>query len=247
MHIEHIDDIAILRMVAGKANAIDFAFLENLGALLDQCGDARALVITGHGRFFSAGVALPVLIEHDRAGVTAFIDLFWRTMARVYTLPIPVIAAINGHAIAGGCVLALQADRRILVEDDIRIGINEVQLGIGLPAQVLEPLRAEVPVTSLHTLAHEGRLVMPHEALALSLVHALAPPELLESRALDLARSLARIPRAAYAQVKRGLRDPVMKAVESSRAVTDEEWVDTWFSDEAQTLLRAAVDRLRSK
>lgn len=247
MNIEHIDGIAVIRMASGKANAMDRGFLEGLGGLLGQCGDARALVLTGYGRFFSGGLALPALIDLDRAAMASLMELFSRTMAQVYTLPIPVVAAINGHAIAGGCVLALQADQRLLVEDDVRIGLNEVQLGIGLPAQVLEPLRAEVPVTSLHTLAHEGRLVMPHEALALSLVHALAPPDLLEARALALARSLARIPRAAYAQVKRGLRDPVMKVVEATRPVTDEAWLDTWFSDEAQALLRAAASKLSGK
>jgi enoyl-CoA hydratase len=245
MQIERVDDIAILRMNAGKANAMDRAFLERLSALLDQCRDAGAVILTGYDRFFSAGLSLPSLIDLDRPAMTEFIDLFSRTMARVYTLRMPVIAAINGHALAGGCVLALQTDRRIVVDDDVKLGLNEVQLGIGLPAQVLETLRAEVPPTSLGPLAREGRVVMPHEALSLDLVHAVAQPDDLESRALDVARSLMRLPAAAYAQVKTALRAPVMRVIEATRAEVDAAWIDTWFSPEAQSRLRQAVARLR--
>jgi enoyl-CoA hydratase len=245
MQIERVDDIAILRMNAGKANAMDRAFLERLGALLDQCRDAGAVIITGYERFFSAGLSLPGLVDLDRPAMTEFIDLFSRTMARVYTLRMPVIAAINGHALAGGCVLALQTDRRIIVDDGIKLGLNEVQLGIGLPALVIETLRAEVPPTSLGPLAREGRVVMPHEALSLDLVHALAQTDDLESRALDSARSLMRLPATAYAQVKTALRAPVMRAIEATRAEVDAAWIDTWFSPDAQTRLREAVARLR--
>lgn len=246
MQLERIDDIALLRMNAGKANAMDRAFLERLNALVDQCRDAGAVIITGYDRFFSAGLALPGLLDLDRPTMAAFLDLFSQTMARVYAQPMPVIAAINGHALAGGCVLALQCDRRIIVDDGIKLGLNEVQLGIGLPALVIETLRAEVPPSSLGPLAREGRIVLPHEALDLDLVHALAQTDDLESRAIDVARSLMRLPAAAYAQVKTALRAPVLRAIEATRAEVDAAWLDTWFSPEAQTRLREAVSRLRT-
>lgn len=246
MQIEYVDAIAILRMNGGKANAMDRAFLERLGALIDDCRDAGAVIITGYGRFFSAGLSLPGLIDLDRPAMTEFIDFFSRTMAKVYTLRMPVIAAINGHALAGGCVLALQTDRRIVADDESKLGLNEVQLGIGLPAQVVETLRGEVPPTSLGPLAREGRVVTPREALSLHLVHDLARPDDLESRALDIARSLARLPAAAYAQVKSTLRAPVLRAIEATRAEVDAAWIDTWFSPDAQNRLRAAVARLRT-
>ena len=245
MQIERVDDIAILRMSAGKANAMDRAFLERLDALIDQVRDAGAVIITGYARYFSAGLALPALIDLDRPAMAELIDLFSRTMARVYSLPMPVIAAINGHALAGGCVLALQTDRRVIVDDGIKLGLNEVQLGIGLPALVIETLRAEVPPSSLGPLAREGHVVLPHEALALDLVHALAQTDDLEARAMDNARTLMRLPPSAYTQVKTALRAPVLRAIEATRAVVDAAWLDTWFSPDAQTRLREAVARLR--
>ncbi|ACY17273.1 enoyl-CoA hydratase/isomerase family protein [Haliangium ochraceum] len=247
MQLDHRDDIAILRMNASKSNAMDLAFFERMDALIDQLDDARALVITGHGNFFSAGLALPALIGLERASISTFLDTFTDTMLRVYGLPLPVVAAVNGHAIAGGCVLALQADRRLMTSEDARIGLNEVQLGVGLTAHIVETLRAEVPPTSLAPLARGGRLVSPNEALSLDLVHALAPPDSLEERAIETARSLASLPPLAYAQIKGALRAPVVRAIEATRAKIDNAWLDTWFSDEAQRRLQEAADKLSRK
>src|SRR6266851_5432862 len=144
MQLERVGEAMVLRMRAGKANAIGPAWLQRMEALLDEAlaARARSLVITGYEGFFSAGLDLPALDALDEQAMGAFMSGFSRTMLRIFELPIPVVAAVNGHAIAGGCVLALQADVRIGATSDFRIGLNEVQLGIGLPAVVLESLRA---------------------------------------------------------------------------------------------------------
>ena len=121
MELNRDADVALLRMKAGKANAIGPAFLERLAALLDEAQGARALVITGDKGFFSAGLDLPGLLVLGRSEMKAFIDAFGAGMLRVFDLPMPVVAAVNGHAIAGGCVLALQCDYRIIVEAGCRI------------------------------------------------------------------------------------------------------------------------------
>src|SRR6185503_9087711 len=149
MRIERKGEVARVTLQSGKVNAIGADFLHGFGALLDQHADARALVITGAGNAFSAGLDLPSLIDLDRPTMRRFIDLFDAFMLRIFELPIPVVAAINGHAIAGGCVLALQCDVRIAADKEARIGLNETQLGIGLPAVVLETLRGQVPASSL--------------------------------------------------------------------------------------------------
>src|SRR3954471_3395122 len=102
MKIERKESVALLRMDLGKANAIGPAFLDALNARLDEIGEARALVITGYDTFFSAGLDLPSLIDLDQAAMRAFITRFSATMARVFALPLPVVAAVNGHAVAGG-------------------------------------------------------------------------------------------------------------------------------------------------
>src|SRR5688572_14190973 len=137
--MEIVDEIAIVRMRFGKANSMTAEVLRALDdtfARLPSSG-ARAALVIGDGRYFSAGLAVPTLLSLDRAGMHQFIESFGATMQRVFTCPLPVVAAVDGHAIAGGCVLALQCDVRIMTDADAKIGLNEVQLGIGLPSSVI--------------------------------------------------------------------------------------------------------------
>lgn len=242
------DAVSVLRLEGGKANAMDVALLDTIERLIDDLerAPARAAVITGYERFFSAGLALPKLIDLDRPAMRTFIDRFSRAMIRVLACEKPLVAAINGHAIAGGCVLALMCDERICIDGAAKIGLNETQLGIGLPAIVIEPLRAAVPPASLAAIALEGRLFEPREAHALGLVHELVPEASLLPRALERASALAGSPAPAVAQVKRALRAPILEAVRRTADLETEAWLDTWFSDAAQARLRAAVSGLRA-
>src|SRR5688572_29188394 len=116
MKIERRGQVALLQMNAGKANALGPAWLESMEKLMDEvlASDARAVVVTGYEGFFSAGLDLPALVGLSREDMVAFMDRFSKTMLRLFELPRPVVAAINGHAIAGGCVCALQCDARIM-------------------------------------------------------------------------------------------------------------------------------------
>jgi len=157
------------------------------------------------------------------------------------------VAAVNGHAIAGGCVLALQADVRIGAASDFRIGLNEVQLGIGLPAVVLEALRAQVPAASLLPIALEGRLFSPEEAVSVGLLHEVVPADRLEQRAVARAMELGALPGAAYASVKHGLRAPVAQRVRELAGQDAARWAETWSGEEARERRRRAIERLSRK
>jgi len=247
MRIERRGPVALLWMENGKANAIGPTFLDRLEGLLGDLGDARAAVLTGQGTAFSAGLELPPLIELDRAGMRAFIRRFEAVMLRVFELPIPVVAAVNGHAVAGGCVLALQADFRIAADRDARIGLNETQLGIALPAAVVETLRWQVPATSLSAIALEGNLFSPREAQRLGLVHEVVPEAELVDRAMHRAQILAALSPAGVRMVVQSLRREVAALARANGAAEAERWLDTWFSPDAQRVLRQAVARFRGR
>ena len=247
MRIERNGEVALIRLENGKANAIGPSFLDRLQSLLGQLGDARAAVITGQGSAFSAGLDLPALIDLDRVGMRAFVLRFDAVMMRVFELPIPLVAAVNGHAIAGGCVLALQADVRIGADREARIGLNETQLGIGLPASVVETLRLQVPGSSLAALAVEGRLLSPREALQLGVLHELAAEAELLPRALQRASSLAAVPPAGIRMVKESLRRPAAAAARANAVAQADRWLDTWFSPDSQRRLYETVAGLKSK
>lgn len=247
MRIERHGTVALLRLEFGKVNAIGPSFLESFLGLLDGLGDADAAVIIGQGSTFSAGLDLPALIDLDRASMSRFMDRFNQLVLRLFELPIPLVAAVNGHAIAGGCVLSLQADLRLAADRDLRIGLNEAQLGIGLPLAVLETLRAQVPASSLAPIALEGRLFSPREAQALGLVHDVVPEADLLARALERAQALAALPPAGVRQIKSALRRPVSALLRAASAAVNEQWVASWLDEKSQAKLRATVARLKQR
>ncbi len=248
MELERTNEIAVLRMRAGKANAIGDAFLRRLTPLIEElrASDAKAAVLTGDGRFFSAGLALPELVRLERGAMHETMNRFESVMEMLWSLSIPLVAAIDGHAIAGGCVLALQCDRRLMAEDAGVIGLSEVALGIGLPASVVESLRANVPASSLAPIALEGTLLPPRVAQTLGLVDEVLPREKLEHRAIELARALGENG-PAYGQIKAALRAPALERMRSQRADELEKWLDTWFSPLGRERVGAAVAKLAAK
>ena len=243
-----MDDVTVLRLAGGKANAMTPDLLDSLDRMIDgfEHGPATAAVLTGYERFFSGGLALPYIIDFDAAQMRRYIEHFSRTMTHVLACEKPIVAAINGHAIAGGCVLALMCDWRICIDDPgARIGLNEAQLGIGLPSIILEALRAAVPPASIVPIAFEGTLFAPGDALGLGLVHEVAPAAELLARATAKATAFAALPSAGVAQIKRALRAPTLEAIARTAEAETTRWLETWFSAPAQARLSAVVAKLR--
>jgi enoyl-CoA hydratase len=245
--LEIRNGVALLALNAGKANAMTAQCLDTIDAMLArlEASEARAAVITGYEKFFSAGLALPNLIDLDRPQMKQFIERFAAVMMRVFDQSRPIVAAINGHAIAGGCVLALQCDWRIMSEGELKIGLNEVQIGIGLPSVVTESLQLAVPPASLVPIAMEGHLFSPARAKELGLVHEVVPASSLLDCAFDRARELAAPPSSGVAQVKAALRRSAREAMTRYGAEETASWLDSWFSPEGRQRVRATVDKLR--
>ena len=249
MKIEIEDGIARIMLAAGKANAMNPAFVDGVQGLWDQfeASDARAAVLTGYDRFFCAGLDLVTLSELGRAEVRDFMRAFHDLMRAIFGSERPVVAAVNGHAIAGGCVLALQADHRVFPATDAKVGLNETQLGVGLPTAVVESLRTELPSAAWLPVALEGRIFDGAQALELGLVDELVPAEAVLETALAKAAELGAIPRRAFAQVKLSLRGPSLERMDARYEQDAEAWLDTWFSTEARDRVAAAVEKLLAR
>ena len=142
LDVDESTPIAVLRLDHGKVNAIDVELLDEVIKQLTHLAESqcRALVVTGHGRVFSAGVDLVRVLEGGQDYVDRMIPLIGRTVQVLFQFPKPVVAAVNGAAIAGGCAIAAACDRRI-VADDAPIGASEVRVGVPMPTAVLEVLR----------------------------------------------------------------------------------------------------------
>ncbi len=225
-------DIALLRLAHGKASALDLEFLNALeSAFRAEAGTKeRALIVTGSGTIFCAGVDLKRIVAGKRAYIEAFLPALDRAFAQLFFLEKPVVAALNGHAIAGGAVLALACDRRILARGKALVGTPELKVGVSFPFLALEIVRAALGPQLASEVVLEGRSYNGEECLARGLVHELVGPEALLSRALESATKLASVPAESFALSKRWLRQPSRLAWEHDRAHSDQLVLENWCS-----------------
>ena len=221
--VEHRDGgVRLLTFDRPPANALDETVLADLAAALDDAcsNDAvRAVVLTGAGRFFSGGFDLAAP-RRDGEAARLLRDLYRDTHLRLLTLPKPTVAMVNGHAIAGGLVLALACDYRLALDGDYRIGCNEVAIGASYPKVALEIVRLRLTHARASELLLGAALYPAREALRLGVVDELLAPETFAATVVRRAARLGAFPREAYAHTKGAL---VAEAAARVRAETPEE------------------------
>lgn len=200
------DGVATLTIDDGKANALDLDVFAELDARLDDCADDAAVVVTGRPGVFCAGLDTKALAAADDAGIAALLTAFGRTTLRLWLEPRPVVAAVTGHAIAGGTILAMACDHAVAAEGDFRWGLTETTIGFPMPGFVLAVARGTVRTDRLDDLVLSGALVPAEEAVAVGYADALVEPDAVVAAATARARELSALPPAAYAATKRRLR-----------------------------------------
>lgn len=239
----------VLRMAHGKANALDTPFLTALRLGLESAAasDATAIVLTGTDRIFSAGVDLKRLVEGGRDYLEAFLPELSTCFRALFECPKPVIAAINGHAIAGGCILACACDRRLMAQGPGRIGVPELRVFVPFPMVPLEIVRFALAPNRAQEVLLLGRNYLPDAALEIGLVDEVIDPPRLMERALEAARDLASIPAETFARAKRDYRRPTLEIWERHAAAHDRETLEAWNSERARGAVRDYVERTLSR
>ena len=205
------------------------------------------MVLTGTGAVFSAGVELRRLTEGGRDYVKAFLPLLGDAFFKTFTFSKPLIAAVNGHAIAGGCVLACACDYRVMAEGKGRMGTPELSVGVPFPSMAMEILRLVVPAHRLQSIIYRGLTCTPDDALANGFVDELAAPDALLDRAVEVAAHLGSLPPASFALTKRIIRQPSRDRVVRYMRSVDEEVLEAWMSSRVQNAVRAYVERTLRK
>lgn len=214
------DGIRLLRLAHGKVSAMDLELGEALVAEMRDAAAApiSAVIVTGSGSSFSAGVDLYRIVKNGPEYGKRFLPVLDAFLEAALTLPKPVIAAVNGHAIAGGCILAACCDHRIMVDGSGRIGIPELAVGVPFPALPLQIMAARVSDAPLRDLVFTGRTVLADEAKALGLIDEKCPAGMLIERAMEVAHRLASISPAAFALTKEAFYTPIL---ERARSLSD--------------------------
>lgn len=238
------DGIAVLTLDNGPVNALDLELLSAVPGSLAAVADARAVVLTGSGRSFSAGVDLKRIIDGGPPYVEKFLPALSLAMLTVFEHPKPVVAAVNGHALAGGCVLAAACDTRLMSGGTI--GLTELAVGAPFPTVPLEIMRHAVGPALDAMVLGAGRLT-PDQAMSIGLVHEVLEPDQLLATALRRADGLCGAPADVFALAKRQLHGPARGRIDTAGPSDDPQVLKIWSSERTRQTLRDYLASLRRR
>lgn len=237
--------VAIIRLAKSVTNPIGMQLVNDMAAKVKEARDdpeVHAVMVTGESdRFFSIGLDIPELIDYDKDKFAQFVSLFDRLCIDLYSLPKPTVFAIRGHATAGGAILALTGDHRIMTSGRAVMGLNEVRLGVTVPYPADRMLRDLAGTRTARDVMEVGDFFEPAELLAMGLVDEVVPPDQVLFIARELATSLAASPTEAYAAIKANRTAPVIADIETHLEAKEREFVDMWYSEHAQAQLEEAM------
>jgi enoyl-CoA hydratase len=242
------EGVLTLRLAHGKASALDVEPLDALLAELNGTAeDVRAVILTGTGSIFCAGVDLFRLTREGADYARQLLPLLSRFLRTLFAFPRPVVAALNGHAIAGGCLIALAADVRLMADGVARLGIPELMVGVPFPTVALEIVRFGVPTEKVQSLIYTGRGLSAQEALGAGLVDEVVAPDVLPARAQELARQMATIPPQVYRATKQSLRAETLERTDRADERADRAALDIWSAPETHAHIREYLRRTLGK
>jgi enoyl-CoA hydratase/carnithine racemase len=255
-HVETIrhGDIVELKLARPPVNALDPALCRDLRHALDAAlvGEARGIVLSGTPKIFSAGLDVPYLLGlgDDREALTAAWQAFFGAARALASCPVPVVAALTGHAPAGGCVYALCCDYRIMAAGDFRIGLNETQVGLVAPEGIQRLMRRAVGPHRAERLVVAGEMVDAARALQIGLVDELidadpvTDPDAISRRAREWLQTLLALPPEAMRHTRQIARAAVIEALQPEH-IDLERFVNAWMEPGTQAALHAMVARLK--
>lgn len=238
--------VQVLTLQRGKVNALNHGLLRELLAAMQAAladPSVSAVVITGNRpRFFSPGFDVAEVFQYDRAQIGEFLTTFGQVIDTVLWSPKPVVAGLNGQTYAGGAILALCCDFRLMAEGDFGFALTEVNIGVRLPESIYRLLAQAAGVPVARRMFLTGDPISPAEGLACGLYRALAPEAEVAAKAMEWAAYLGSKPLATYAAIKHKM----LEAEGLTRMTPGSTWidVDAWFTPEAEAMKRKLAEKL---
>jgi len=234
-------DVYTLTVEGPGKNALSTAVMTDVIRQVREAA-GRPVLVTGAGDAFSAGLNLKEVASLDVAGMERYLALLDDMMDALFEHDGPMVACVNGHAIAGGCVIALCADLRVAADDPkIRIGLNEVALGLEFPPKIMKLARHRLSRHQVERALLEAGLYGPRRAVELGLVDEVAPDP--RARAAALLEGLAAHPRAIFTATKRTLRAGALVLTEADRTYFREAVLPRWTAPAVKEKVLAALKR----
>lgn len=234
-------NVATVILNRGKVNAINedvTAELKTVFRELETDFKVKSIVLTGKGKFFSFGLDVPELYEYPREAFKVFVTKFADLYTYLFLYPKPILAALNGHTTAGGCMIAIACDYRLMVTGKSRIGLNEITFGSSLFPGSVEMLRYCVGDKNAQIIAYSGAMYPPEEALALGLVDRIVSEEDFPAVTRELAKEFADKQGAAFQSIKMLLRHDVGELMKRKDSAYSDKMIDIWYSENTRRLLK---------
>lgn len=246
---QHPHDVFELRLARPPVNALNPELLGRLVEALDLAPreGARGIVVSGGHGVFSAGLDVPRLLSLARPELDPALRSFFAACAALARSTVPVVAAITGHAPAGGAVLSTFCDYRVMAEGAYRIGLNEVQVGLVVPEPIQYALRRLVGPYRAERLMVAGAMIEASEAQRIGFVDEVVPLEHVVGRCVEWLNALLPLPRSAMLATRAIARADLIAAIGDPARLELDHFLDAWFRSETQAVLHAVVARLKAK
>lgn len=247
IEIRNLNSVRIINLNNGVTNAIHFDLVDTLKRALNDAkcdnGIGALVLSSANEKFFSIGFDLPRLHKYSREKFGKFYREFNNLCSELYTFPKPTVAALTGHAIAGGCILALCCDSRVIAGGRKLMGLNEIKLGVPVPYLIDRILRSLNGDRVARLVMEGGEFFPPDRLLEMGMVDQVASQSEVVDAADQKARSLGSMPRRAFAMIKKNRVEPVIRDFEKKRDEDEENFLECWFSEEARILLKKAGEK----
>lgn len=250
LNLEISAGIATLKLSRGKVNAINQEMVHELTqTILELKADdqVKGVILTGQGEYFSAGLDVFELFGYNEEQMLTFWRDYDRLMRIMVSFPKPLIAAVSGHCPAGGCILVLACDYRIMADGPYRIGLNEVPMGIVVPETAYHLYSFAIGRSKAYQYLLEGKLHTGSEALACGLVQELLPLSEVYSAAIKQMQVYFSFSQAVWAQSKLNFRNALLNRLRSDFQTTFEPTLKQWWSDESRKIMADVIAKLKGK
>jgi enoyl-CoA hydratase/carnithine racemase len=244
---DYRDKVALVRLKREVTNALNLELLNQLADILHRVKDdpnTHGLVLSSSNeKFFSIGFDIPNLFELSREDFRLFYTTYNRVCLDLYTLPKPTVAAITGHAIAGGCILTLCCDYRFIAEGRKLMGVNEIKLGVHVPYPGDYILRQIVGARIARDATESGEFYPSEQLLEMGIVDQVLPLEQVLPASIEKAQALGSFPQEAFAMIKRNRVETVEAQIRAQLEEKEQFFIECWYSDETRQLLREAMEK----
>jgi len=244
-----VEKVAVVRMDSSTINPISFELIGEMADAIKKVRDDEDItglvLASANDKFFSIGFDLPNIIDIPDDELRRFYRLFDRLCLDLYSLPKPTISAITGHAIAGGCILALCTDQRIIADGRRLMGLNEIDLGLPVPSTTWCILKDLVGGRTARTIVKTGQLYGPDDCLRMGLVDTVAPVEAVLPKAMEAVKALGAKPGEDLVAMKRQRTGPVEKEARAMFEQNEKDFLACWRSEEGRKRLRKALDAFK--